>query len=220
MAWHVWLDNVPAEWAGEDVPRIFAREDGKTGWMPLVVCDGKEEADSVADGLEISEADLIKSHGLVVYRNPLSDLESLTHSALVMEKVNQLARLAADERAREEQADWPPLILASRAISLRAAVREVAKPEPSTPPTDNGAIDADEVSRLLYLAGDGTGVHVLAIARDQAKTVEERLHKLKDLDKRYEGFDSEKLADLLGVTGPAIRKTNFWRGRKARKESP
>lgn len=92
------------------------------------------------------------------------------------------------------------------------------KAEPETQPAENGAIDANEVSRLLHLAGDGTGVHVLAVARDTAKSVEERLHKLIELDQRYDGFDSEKLADLLGVTGPAIRKTDFWRGRKDRRE--
>jgi hypothetical protein len=113
---------------------------------------------------------------------------------------------------------WAALL----AAMAPAAAMVPASPEPA-PPAASGAESpakvADEtVGRLLHLVGDGTGVKVLSIARDQAKPANDRLVALVNLDRRFDGYNSTQWGELLGVTPEAIRQTEFWKTRKKRRE--
>ena len=78
--------------------------------------------------------------------------------------------------------------------------------------------DAQLVERTLALCGDGRALQIASIARDKAKSADDRMRELAELDSRYEGFDSAKWGELLEVTSAAIRATQFWKARKRRKE--
>jgi hypothetical protein len=88
--------------------------------------------------------------------------------------------------------------------------------DPSAPAAS--PVNDKEVGRLLHLCGDGTGLQILSIARDQSKSVNDRLYALVEIDRRLEGYNSEELADLCDVKGPAVRQTAFWITRKDRRD--
>jgi hypothetical protein len=128
-----------------------------------------------------------------------------------------------------------PGCVADEVDNVRGAVRngfspEPTKTEPAKPPANQAqveqaeragkskAVAAEEVGRLLTHTGDETALKVLAIARDQNKTADERMQALAALDRRYRGYDSPKWADLLQVTPAAVRQTSFWKTRKQRHE--
>jgi hypothetical protein len=103
--------------------------------------------------------------------------------------------------------------------ALDEAMGQAAKPQTDDPVAPAKTVATDElVGRLLTHTGDETALKVLSIARDQSRTVEERMQALVAVDCRYQGYNSEQWADFLEVSSPAIRQTDFWKTRKQRKE--
>lgn len=123
--------------------------------------------------------------------------------------------LAASRMMRQIEAMDPPA--ASPALEIPAAEQQ-APAEPQTPERPAQDVLAEEVGRLLHLVGDGEGVKILSVARDQSLPADQRMRALVEIDKRMEGYDSTQWADLLQVTTAAIRQTDFWKTRKQRKE--
>jgi hypothetical protein len=122
---------------------------------------------------------------------------------------------AADNAARIDQIALPGLI---SALQLNMMERGPGAP-PVQPGPESPANPVDEtVGRLLHLVGDGMGVKVLGIARDQTKPANDRLYALVKIDRRFDGYNSTQWGELLNVTPEAIRQTEFWRTRKERRE--
>jgi hypothetical protein len=88
---------------------------------------------------------------------------------------------------------------------------QTAKPAPRV-------ASAAIVERLLVLVGDGRALQILSVAKDKAKSVDNRMLAIVKIDSRFEGFNSRLWAELLDVTPAAIRKACFWKSRKTRKE--
>jgi hypothetical protein len=86
------------------------------------------------------------------------------------------------------------------------------------PPTD--AASAEVVGRLLRLVGDQEALMVLHIARDAHMTVNEKLSEIGKIDKRFMGYKSPQLGELLGVADAIIRQTEWWNGPRKKVTGP
>ena len=128
----------------------------------------------------------------------------------------------------EKEMDWPAACQELQQI-VYAAVTANSRAKPGEAPTTEvepqtatqspaQAVSADEVGRLLDLIGEGTAIKILKVAKDQSLTVDQRMRALVLLDQRLDGRDSPKWAELLDVTEAAVRKADFWKERKTRKE--
>jgi hypothetical protein len=109
--------------------------------------------------------------------------------------------------------------LAARIRRWAARTQELqAVPEPEAAVPEPQAVNAEEVKRLLALCGDGRAVQILSVARNEAKSVDDRMRALVELDPRHDGFKSKQWAELLNVTEGAVRQAPFWKDREKRKE--
>jgi len=97
-----------------------------------------------------------------------------------------------------------------------ASIAPTAEATQQSPPAQ--AVSASEVARLLHLIGDGDGIKVLTIARNESRTAEQRMIELVRMDQRYDGYNSVQWGELLAVDPAAVRQTEFWKQRKHRKE--
>ena len=102
--------------------------------------------------------------------------------------------------------------------SAAAGTSEAAADELAGKPQGATAVNAERVGRLLALCGDGRALQILRVAKDQAKSAEEHMIALVELDGRFDGFNSVRWGELLDVTPDNIRGTAFWKDRKNRKE--
>ncbi|MGA2259628.1 MAG: hypothetical protein ABSG53_33545 [Thermoguttaceae bacterium] len=130
--------------------------------------------------------------------------------------------------------NWPVVVAALKTIRLvnlselrsdlddesvraeRAHNAQAIEANPDAPPAQ--AASAEMVGRVLLLCGDGRGFEIFRVARDQSKSVNERMTAIVQLDSRYDGFNSKKWAELMAVTAGAVRQAPFWIARKDRKE--
>lgn len=82
------------------------------------------------------------------------------------------------------------------------------------------AASAELVGQLLKLVGDDEALMVLAVARDPDKTANEKLGEICRIDRRFFGYDSARLGDLLGVDSAVIRQTEWWRTDRKKERGP
>ena len=68
-----------------------------------------------------------------------------------------------------------------------------------------------ELQQLALALGDDTAAKMMKIANKQDLNTNEKLGLISTLDKRYYGFQSPALAELLKVSAPMIRQTKWWR---------
>ena len=131
---------------------------------------------------------------------------SLEAIRLLSKKITEtIAELASSER---------PVNTAATAST--APTTEVEPQTATQSPAQ--AVSAEEVGRLLHLIGDGDGIRILTIARNESRTAEQRMMDLVRMDQRFDGYNSTQWAELLAVRPPAVRQTEFWRNRGHRKE--
>jgi hypothetical protein len=80
------------------------------------------------------------------------------------------------------------------------------------------AVSADEIARVFELAGDETSLRVYSVARDASRSANDRMYAIMEIDRRCDGYDSNRWGELLGVNPAAIRQTEFWKSRQKRRE--
>ncbi|MEI8375216.1 MAG: hypothetical protein WCJ35_20540 [Planctomycetota bacterium] len=132
-----------------------------------------------------------------------------TDFSLDMDHVNWLEAALKQEYAR---------LIQTLPNSEEQTTASTAEPKPADPPLPPQAASAEEVGRLLHLLGDGDGIKILAIARNELRTAEQRMIDLVRVDQRHDGYNSVQWGELLAVDPAAIRQTDFWKDRKNRKE--
>jgi hypothetical protein len=114
----------------------------------------------------------------------------------------------------------------SESPAMAEASKEATETSPKTPEdtetppdqTPKAALVEEEVRRLLQLLGEEDAVKILDLAHNDKKSADDRMREIIKEDRRFDGFDSYKWAQLLNVTASAIRQTVFWQDRKARRE--
>ena len=89
----------------------------------------------------------------------------------------------------------------------------VNAPEPAATEPATNATNVTDPALLAQFANllDDTALKVLTIIQDGERSVDDKLRLLSALDVRHYGKTSKQLADLLGVTEQAIRKTKWWK---------
>lgn len=113
--------------------------------------------------------------------------------------------------------DWDAGIAELR--SIEAAALSAGAGEGHTKGDERrGQANIEAVERLLHLAGDGQAVQIMSVAKDDGRSANDRMYAIAQIDQRFEGFDSTKWGDLLDVKPGAVRQTEFWKTRKARRE--
>lgn len=149
-------------------------------------------------------------------------------SAIVRENTELLWRRVSELRGLA--AGQPPAIAAKL---LAAAVRLETGGDPTAELCDAAALasaevlpkaaqsnelappKSDEAARELrqwVAASDADTQRILEIANRKGKgwDAEKKLRAIADIDRRFQGFDSEALGNLVGVSGARIRQLDIW----------
>ncbi len=89
-----------------------------------------------------------------------------------------------------------------------SAPSEDAPPADPPPPREDATLS---MTRVLELVGDTSAMQIMEIARVSNLSADEKLQLIAAIDVRFEGWRSERLGDLLGVTDAAIRQLPTWK---------
>ncbi len=90
-------------------------------------------------------------------------------------------------------------------------------------PEHSGTETVDALSQLratYATAMDENGEHIVAIAADAAKSADERMRRISEIDRRVCAWTSSRWADLLRVSASAIRQTGWWKVDRVRYKRP
>jgi hypothetical protein len=131
----------------------------------------------------------------------LSDcVEAKKRQAEELERIRQLTDMI--DRTRGAPSAEPPQSAADESTPKPPAV---GSPE-TEGAADSKAVSAKTIEALLH----DEDLEVLEIVQS-IESADTKMRKICRIDRRFLGHDSEQWAGLLGVTGPAIRRTDFWR---------
>jgi hypothetical protein len=174
-----------------------------------------------------SEAEFFRKHGrshgrvAEIYRVQLLELNDELHEIreFVMLHAPRLAKLRAPRLAKlvprvdflngERPPDFLPFT--ERMIELWAELLAMFADDEACEDRANGSAE-DDLMQLAAAMGAESTTAIFGIARDASLSADKRLDDISKLDGRYFGWDSTRLADLLGnVTPQAIRQTIWWK---------
>ena len=81
-------------------------------------------------------------------------------------------------------------------------------------PSDLGLSPTDgepDWKRLISLVSGDNTIAIFNVAQDGTKTADEKMRAIYAIDNRVLGWTSVKWAEVLGVSDPAIRQTDWWK---------
>jgi hypothetical protein len=88
-----------------------------------------------------------------------------------------------------------------------------ADPTPTPTPAGQGSTPTQlepNWGAIVAAVADQNALAIFQVAQDASKTADQKMGDIYTLDNRAVGWTSTRWADILGVTGAAIRQTEWW----------
>jgi hypothetical protein len=207
-------DESADEWADYDLP-IATLTHGAAALAALhdIRCPGVEKVVSIPAELppmeDVMPPDLASEWKRALrWRVTLTRVRSLRDFALSW-FVLQLRRLERSLPSAQSQREAPAALSPAPATTVAPVPADTSHaPQEQT--------DDPNWQSVLAAVADESALAILNVAKDSARTADERMRVIYAIDNRTVGWTSGRWAEVLEVTAAAVRQTDWWKNERRR----